>query len=140
MSEPKVLVFICNGCSYGGADQAGGVKLEYPPGVRMAKVMCSGRVDPQMVLDAFSFGMDGVLILGCHPGDCHYREGNYSALKRAKLLAPMLEQYGIHPDRFRIDWVRAGEGERFSRLVTEMVEAVVTLEPPEIEKPFEAHP
>ncbi len=141
MTEPKVLVFVCNWCSYGGADQAGGLKLEYPPGVRLVKVMCSGRVDPQMVLDAFSFGADGALILGCHPGDCHYREGNYSALKRAKLLAPMLEQYGIHPDRFRIDWVSAGEGERFSRVVTEMVEAVAALEPLENEKPLEeVHP
>ena len=75
MAEPKVLVFVCHSSPCGGTEQAGGMKLDYPPGVRLAKVMCSGRVDPQMVLDAFSFGMDGVLILGCHPGDCHYREG-----------------------------------------------------------------
>jgi F420-non-reducing hydrogenase iron-sulfur subunit len=127
MSDAKLLVFVCNWCSYGGADQAGGLKLEYPSGVRLVKVMCSGRVDPQMVLEAFLNSADGVLILGCHPGDCHYKEGNYNALKRAALLAPLLEQYGIEAERFRIDWVSAGEGERFSEVVTEMFATVSAL-------------
>lgn len=127
MSDAKLLVFVCNWCSYGGADQAGGMKLEYPSGVRLVKVMCSGRVDPQMVLEAFLNSADGVLILGCHPGDCHYKEGNYNALKRAALLAPLLEQYGIEAERFRIDWVSAGEGERFSEVVTEMFATVSAL-------------
>ncbi len=127
MSEPKLLVFVCNWCSYGGADQAGGLKLEYPSGARLVKVMCSGRVDPQMVLEAFSSGADGVMILGCHPGDCHYKEGNFHAYKRAALLTPMLKQYGIAPERFRIDWVSAGEGERFSMVVNEMYAAVSAL-------------
>lgn len=127
MSDTRLLVFVCNWCSYGGADQAGGLKLEYPSGVRLVKVMCSGRVDPQMVLESFYNGADGVMILGCHPGDCHYKEGNVNAFKRGALLAPLLEQYGIEPERFRVDWVSAGEGERFSKVVSEMYETVSAL-------------
>jgi len=127
MDDVKVLTFVCNWCSYGGADLAGGLKLDVPSGVRLVKVMCSGRVDPQMVLHAFRSGADGVLILGCHPGDCHYKAGNYYAARRAALLAPMLEQFGIEPERFRIDWVSAGEGERFAQVTTEMYEAVSAL-------------
>jgi len=129
MDEPKILTFVCNWCSYAGADQAGGKKLNYPAGVRLVRVMCSGRVDAQMVLKAFRAGADGVMILGCHPGACHYKEGNYYARKRAKLLANMLEQFGIEPARFRIDWVSAGEGERFAKVVTEMSQAVAALGP-----------
>lgn len=129
MDDVKVLTFVCNWCSYGGADQAGGLKLNVPSGIRLVKVMCSGRVDPQMVLQAFRSGADGVLILGCHPGDCHYKVGNYYAARRATLLAPMLEQFGIEPERFRIDWVSAGEGERFAKVTTGMYEAVAALGP-----------
>ena len=126
-SEVRILAFVCNWCSYAGADQAGGLKLGYPETVRLVRVMCSGRVDPQMVLKSFREGADGVMILGCHPGDCHYKEGNYFAQNRAALLAPLLAQYGIEKERFRLDWVSAGEGERFSRVVTEMHDAVSAL-------------
>lgn len=129
MAEIKVLTFVCNWCSYGGADLAGGLKLDVPSGIRLVKVMCSGRVDPQMVLHGFRAGADGVLILGCHPGDCHYKTGNYFAQNRAAILAPMLEQFGIEPERFRIDWVSAGEGERFAKVTSEMYEAVAALGP-----------
>ncbi len=128
-SELRILAFVCNWCSYGGADMAGGLKLAYPENVRLVRVMCSGRVDPQMVLKAFREGADGVMILGCHPGDCHYKEGNYFAQNRAHLLAALLSQYGIEPGRFRLDWVSAGEGERFSKVVSEMVESVDILSP-----------
>jgi len=128
-SDLRILTFVCNWCSYGGADQAGGLKLAYPETIRLVRVMCSGRVDPQLVLQAFRDGADGVLILGCHPGDCHYKEGNYFAQNRAHLLAQLLAQYGIEKERFRIDWVSAGEGERFSRVVTEMHDAVSALGP-----------
>ncbi len=132
MAEIKVLTFVCNWCSYAGADKAGGLKLAYPSGIRLVKVMCSGRVDPQWVVKAFREGADGVLILGCHPGDCHYKDGNYAAQNRAALLAPMLRQFGIEKERFRLDWVSAGEGERFSRVVTEMYDAVAALGPLEL--------
>jgi len=135
MAEPKILTFVCNWCSYGGADQAGGLKLEYPAGVRLVRVMCSGRVDAQMVLKGFRAGADGVLVLGCHPGDCHYKKGNYFAQNRAALIATMLNQYGIEPGRFRLDWVSAGEGERFSKVVTEMYEAAKALGPLELRDP-----
>ncbi len=127
MGNLKILTFVCNWCSYGGADQAGGLKLVYPESIRLVKVMCSGRVDPQMVVNALRDGADGVLVLGCHPGDCHYKEGNYAAQNRATLLAPMLQQFGIEEQRFRLDWVSAGEGERFSKVVTEMHDAVAPL-------------
>ena len=129
MAETRLLVFVCNWCSYGGADQAGGLRLEYPDGVRLVRVMCSGRVDAQMVLKGFRAGADGVMILGCHPGDCHYKQGNYFAQNRAAVLAPMLEQFGIEPARFRLDWVSAGEGQRFARVVTEMHDEVQRLGP-----------
>ncbi len=132
MTDVKTLVFVCNWCSYGGADQAGGLKLDYPSGVRLVRVMCSGRVDPQMVLTGFREGADGVMILGCHPGDCHYKEGNYVARKRAAVLTDLLTQFGIERGRFRLDWVSAGEGERFRRIVTEMHEAVAALGPLEL--------
>ncbi|MDJ0763168.1 MAG: hydrogenase iron-sulfur subunit [Myxococcota bacterium] len=132
MSDVKVLTFVCNWCSYGGADKAGGLKLAYPPGVRLVRVMCSGRVDPQMVVKAFREGADGVLVLGCHPGDCHYKDGNYAAQNRAAVLASMLGQFGIEKERFRLDWVSAGEGERFSRVVSDMYNAVAALGPLEL--------
>ncbi|MBN2717968.1 MAG: hydrogenase iron-sulfur subunit [Deltaproteobacteria bacterium] len=129
MGDVKLLTFVCNWCSYGGADQAGGLKVFYPAGVRLIKVMCSGRVDPQMILNGFRQGADGVLVLGCHPGDCHYKTGNYSAQKRMLLLAPMLRQFGIEKERFQLNWVSAGEGERFGKIVNEMYATVASLGP-----------
>ena len=129
MGDHRILVFVCNWCALGGADQAGGLKLSCPESIRLVRVMCSGRVDPQMVLRAYREGADGVMILGCHPGDCHYREGNYFARNRADLLAGMLAQYGIEAGRFRLDWVAAGEGERFAEVVGEMDASIAGLGP-----------
>ncbi len=127
MTDIKLLVFVCNWCSYQGADIAGGLKLEYPSGVRLVKVMCSGRVDAQMVVEGFRKGADGVMILGCHPGDCHYKTGNIEAQKRAMLLELMLKQFGIGKGRFKLDWVSAAEGERFCKVVTEMFDSITRM-------------
>lgn len=131
MSEfkPKIVAFVCNWCSYAGADKAGGQKLSYSPNVKLIRVMCSGRVDPQFVMDAFREGADGVMVLGCHPGDCHYRNGNIKALKRFRLFEQMLGQFGIDPKRFKLDWVAAGEAERFQHVANEMAETVAALGP-----------
>jgi F420-non-reducing hydrogenase iron-sulfur subunit len=127
--EPKVVGFLCNWCSYTGADLAGTARMVYAPNVRIIRVMCSGRVDPQFVLKAFSEGADGVLISGCHPGDCHYQEGNYQALKRHKLLNKVLEQFGIEQDRFRLEWVSASEGAKFQQVCNEFTDQLRELGP-----------
>ena len=131
MSEfkPKILAFVCNWCSYAGADKAGGLKLHYSADVKLIRVMCSGRVDPQFVLTAYREGADGVLILGCHPGDCHYRNGNIKAMRRFALLKKTLGQLGVDARRLRLDWVAAGEGERFQQLTNEMTAALTELGP-----------
>jgi F420-non-reducing hydrogenase iron-sulfur subunit len=127
--EPKLVGFLCNWCSYTGADLAGTARMTYAPNIRIIRVMCSGRVDPQFVLKAFAEGADGVLISGCHPGDCHYQEGNYKALRRAKLLSKMLEQFGIEKERFRLEWVSAAEGVKFQQVCNEFTEQVRRLGP-----------
>ncbi len=127
--EPKIIGFLCNWCSYAGADKAGTAQSPYPPNVNIIKVMCSGRVDPQFVLKSFEQGADGVIILACHPGDCHYKEGNYRAVQRHRLLLKMLEPFGIEKERCRFDFVSAGEGDKFVRLITEMVDTVRVLGP-----------
>ena len=127
--KTKVLAFLCNWCSYAGADQAGGKKLTYSPDVKLVRVMCSGRVDPQFVLSAFRQGADGVLILGCHPGECHYRSGNMKAKRRIQIMQMMLQQFGIDRRRLRLDWVAAGEAERFQTVANEMAETVAELGP-----------
>ena len=127
--EPKIVGILCNWCSYAGADLAGTSRKKYLPNVRVVRVMCSGRVDPAFILAAFRLGADGVLICGCHPGDCHYAEGNYKAARRIPLLKKMLGQFGIEEDRVRLDWVSASEGERFAHVVNEMVEQVRRLGP-----------
>ncbi|RLC72045.1 MAG: methyl-viologen-reducing hydrogenase subunit delta [Chloroflexi bacterium] len=127
--EPKIVGFLCNWCSYAGADLAGTSRLKYPPNVRVIRVMCSGRVDPLFVLKAFASGADGVLICGCHPGDCHYLEGNYKALRRVTLLREMLKQLGVEEERLRLDWVSASEGDRFAHIVKEMTEKIKELGP-----------
>jgi len=127
--EPKIIGFLCNWCSYAGADKAGTAQSHYPPNVNIIKVMCSGRVDPQFVLKSFEQGADGVIILACHPGDCHYKEGNYRAVQRYRLLLKMLEPFGIDKDRCRFDFVSAGEGDKFVKLITEMVDTVRVLGP-----------
>ncbi len=127
--EPKLVGFLCNWCSYTGADLAGTARMTYAPNLRIIRVMCSGRVDPQFVLKAFAEGADGVLISGCHPGDCHYQEGNYKALRRAKLLSRVLQEFGIEKERFRLEWVSASEGVKFQHVVNEFTEQVKKLGP-----------
>ncbi len=127
--EPKIIGFLCNWCSYTGADLAGVSRLQYPPNIRIIKVMCSGRVNPQFVLKAFQEGADGVLVSGCHPGDCHYIEGNYHARRKLTLLGDFLEHVGIEPERFQVSWVSASEGRKFADVVTEFTEKVKALGP-----------
>ena len=127
--EPKIVAFLCNWCSYRGADLAGTSRMKCAANVRAIRVMCSGRVEPAFILRAFELGADGVLVLGCHPGDCHYAEGNYKALRRMMLLKRTLKQLGIEEDRFQLDWVSASEGDRFSHTVNEMTERVRALGP-----------
>jgi F420-non-reducing hydrogenase iron-sulfur subunit len=127
--EPKIVGILCNWCSYTGADLAGISRMKYAPNVRVVRVMCSGRVDPTFVLKAFEQGADGVLICGCHPGDCHYSSGNYKAARRIPLLKKMLEQFGIEDGRVRLEWVSASEGDRFQALSNEMTEQVRALGP-----------
>ncbi|MCR4394010.1 MAG: hydrogenase iron-sulfur subunit [Dehalococcoidales bacterium] len=127
--EPRIVGFLCNWCSYRGADLAGTARLKYAPNVRIIRVMCSARVEPAFILKAFQAGADGVLVLGCHPGDCHYQEGNYKTLRRIPLLKKLLSQMGIEPERVRLDWVSASEGERFARIVNEITESVRSLGP-----------
>jgi len=127
--EPKIVGFMCNWCAYRGADLAGTSRMKSAPNVRTVRVMCSGRVDPQLVEKAFQLGADGVLILGCHPGDCHYSEGNYKAARRISLLKKMMAQFGIEDERIRLDWVSASEGDRFKKTVNEMTEQIRALGP-----------
>ncbi len=127
--EPKIVGFMCNWCSYRGADLAGTSRMKSAPNVKTIRVMCSGRVDPQLVLRALQLGADGVLILGCHPGDCHYAEGNYKAARRIPLLKKMLAQFGIEDERVRLDWVSASEGDRFQKIVNEITEQIRVLGP-----------
>ena len=127
--EPKIVAFLCNWCSYRGADLAGTSRMKCAANVRPIRVMCSGRVEPALVLKAFEVGADGVLVLGCHPGDCHYAEGNYKAARRIPLLKKMLEQFGIEDGRVRLDWVSAAEGGRFVSIVNEMTGRVRELGP-----------
>jgi F420-non-reducing hydrogenase iron-sulfur subunit len=127
--EPKIIGFLCNWCSYAGADKAGAAQIPYPPNVSVIRVMCSGRIDPEFVLEAFKNGADGVVILACHPGDCHYKEGNYRAIQRHELLLRLLGQYGIESERCRLDFVSASEGEAFARVVTEIVDTLRRMGP-----------
>jgi F420-non-reducing hydrogenase iron-sulfur subunit len=127
--EPRIVGFLCNWCSYSGADLAGVSRLASAPNVRSVRVMCSGRVDPTFVLRAFELGADGVLIAGCHPGDCHYAEGNYKALRRFVGLRRLLAARGIAPERLRLEWISAAEGEKYARVVNEMTEQVRRLGP-----------
>lgn len=121
--------FLCNWCSYGAADAAGSSRKNYAPNVRVIRVMCTGRVEPEFVLKAFQSGADGVLILGCHPGDCHYKEGNYKALRRYYLFKKVLSQFGIEEERLRLDWVSATEADKFVDTINDMVATIKALGP-----------
>jgi F420-non-reducing hydrogenase iron-sulfur subunit len=127
--EPKIVAFLCNWCAYAGADKAGTAQTPFAANVREIRVMCSGRVDPQFILSAFQGGADGVLILGCHPGDCHYKEQNYRAVQRHRIVLVLLQQLGIAAERCRFDYVSAAEGERFAKLITAMTEKIRELGP-----------
>ncbi len=127
--EPKILAFCCNWCSYAGADLAGVSRLQMPPNLRVIRVMCSGRVSPEWVIKALSSGMDGVMVLGCHIGDCHYIDGNHRTKKRFVLLGKLLGALGIEPDRLYLDWVSASEGQKFQDVVTKFVTRVKELGP-----------
>jgi F420-non-reducing hydrogenase iron-sulfur subunit len=127
--EPKIVGFLCNWCSYAGADLAGTSRIKYAPNVRVIRVMCSGRLEPTFVLKAFKEGADGVLVCGCHPGDCHYIEGNYKVARRIPLLKKMLSQFGIEEERLRLEWVSASEGDRFASIVNDMTKKVRELGP-----------
>lgn len=127
--EPLIVGFCCNWCSYAAADLAGVSRMQYPPNIRVIRVMCSGMVHPNLVMDALTKGADGVLICGCHPGDCHYRDGNTKAKSRADAIDLMLEDFGLEPERFRLEWVSASEGKRFAEVVTDMTEELKKLGP-----------
>ncbi len=122
--EPLIITFCCYWCSYTGADLAGTSRVQYPPNARIIRVQCSGMIQTSLVIDALLRGADGVLVCGCHPGDCHYIEGNLRAKSRADAVDLMLEDFGLEPERFRLEWVSAAEGQRFGQVVSEMVEQV----------------
>ena len=127
--EPNIIGFLCNWCSYAGADLAGTSRMKYPPNIKSIRVMCSGRVDPVFVLEALRKGADGVLVAGCHPGDCHYQSGNYKANRRMKLLKKLLEDMAIDPRRLRFEYISASEGAKFASVVTEFVDELKKMGP-----------
>ncbi|MDO9537691.1 MAG: hydrogenase iron-sulfur subunit [Thermoplasmata archaeon] len=127
--EPKIIGFLCNWCSYTGADLAGTSRLQYPANIRIIKVMCSGRVNPQFILKAFQEGADGILVSGCHPGDCHYIEGNYHARRKLTLLMDLLDYMGVDSKRFEMSWVSASEGQKFAEVVTTFTNQIKEMGP-----------
>jgi coenzyme F420-reducing hydrogenase delta subunit len=127
--EPNIVAFLCNWCSYAGADLTGTTRTHYPPTVKVIRVMCTGRVNPLFVLQALRQGADGVLISGCHPGECHYLKGNYLARRRFLLMRNLLEYVGINPLRIRMSWVSASEGKKFADVITEVTEEIKKLGP-----------
>jgi len=127
--EPRIVAFCCNWCSYTGADLAGTSRIQYPANVRIVRVMCSGMVHPNLVMEALTKGADGVLICGCHPGDCHYLEGNLRAQSRAEAIKLMMQDFGLEEDRFRLEWVSASEGPKFAAVVKEFTDKVRGLGP-----------
>lgn len=132
--KPLIIAFLCKWCSYTGADLAGTSRMEYKPNVRIVKVMCSGRIEPTIVLKAFAKGADGVLLCGCHPGDCHYQEGNYRCLRRYGLLQKYITQMGIETERLKLEWISASEGKQFAELIDSFTETVTDLGPSKIKE------
>ncbi len=128
-SEPKIVAFCCNWCSYAGADLAGTSRMQYPANLRIIRVMCSGRVNPVFVLKALRVGADGVLVLGCHPGDCHYLTGNYRTRRRLSITMKFMEYMGIEPERIQVSWCSASEGSRFAEVVTEVTADLKRISP-----------
>lgn len=135
--RPTIVAFLCNWCAYTGADLAGTSRLHYAPNIRIIRVMCSGRIEPTFILTAFRQGADGVLVCGCHPGDCHYHEGNYKCLRRFKLIQKYIDQMGIDRERLQLEWISASEGQQFAELVNNMTKTLLTLGPVKIKKSLE---
>ena len=127
--EPKIVGFFCNWCSYAGADLAGTTRIKYPANIRIIRVMCSGRVDEKMILKAFTSGADGVLISGCHPGDCHYQKGNLSARRRVTGMKPLLDAIGIGKERLRLEWISASEGPKVAKTINSFTQTLKELGP-----------
>ena len=140
--EPKILGLLCNWCSYQGADLAGTSRMKYPPNLRIVRLMCSGRADPSVIMWALKSGADGVLVAGCHPGDCHYVDGNLKTMRRIPLLNKMLAQMGIEEQRVRLAWISASEADDFVKMVSEFTEEIRKLGPfqPAREEPEEIEP
>ncbi|MHA1939170.1 MAG: hydrogenase iron-sulfur subunit [Candidatus Thorarchaeota archaeon] len=132
--EPNIVAFTCNWCSYGGADLAGISRIQYPTNAKVIRLMCSGRVDPSMVLQAFKNGADGVMISGCHIGDCHYSTGNYRTLVRYEALASAMNLMGLHPERLKLLWASASEGQQWAEGITEMTQSIKKLGPSPLAK------
>lgn len=130
--QPKIVAFLCNWCSYAAADSAGSSRKSSPSNVKVIRVMCSGRVEPLFILKAFQEGADGVMVCGCHPGDCHYVEGNIKMKNRATLLTTMLQQFGIEKERFRLDWISASEADKFIEVTTDMTRKLREMGPLEL--------
>ena len=135
--SPTIVAFLCNWCAYTGADLAGTSRMRYAPNIRIIRVMCSGRIDPTFILTAFQQGADGVLVCGCHPGDCHYQTGNYKCLRRFKLMEKYIAQMGIEPERLKLEWISASEGKQFAELVNEMTKAILNVGPSKIKSTLE---
>ena len=126
---PKIVGFLCNWCCYAGADMAGTSRMKYPPNIRIIRVMCSSRINAEMIIKAFQMGADAVFIGGCHPGDCHSVDGNYRTQKRVAVLQRLLGHMGIEPERLRLEWVSAAEGEKFSEVMNDLVTEISALGP-----------
>lgn len=128
-SDPKIIAFCCNWCSYAGADAAGTARLQVKPYFRVIRTMCSSRIDPELILESLKKGAWGVLVAGCHPGDCHYVNGNYKTQRRVALLQHLLEELGIEPKRVRLEWISANEGGKFQKVVNEFIDEITALGP-----------
>jgi F420-non-reducing hydrogenase iron-sulfur subunit len=135
--RPTIVAFLCNWCAYTGADLAGTSRLHYAPNIRSVRVMCSGRIEPSFILKAFQQGADGVLICGCHPGDCHYQTGNYRCLRRFRLLEKYIAQMGIEKERLKLEWISASEGKQFAALVNSMTLDILNVGPSKIKSSLE---
>lgn len=133
MFEPKIMCYLCKWCTYAGADLAGTSRMQYEPNSVNLRVMCSSRIDPQHILFAFKQGADGVFIGGCHPGDCHYVEGNYKTLRRVILFKQMMEDFGIEKDRLRLEWISAAEGRKYVETMNEFSQTITSLGPLDLE-------
>ena len=135
--KPNIVAFLCNWCAYTGADLAGTSRMKYTANIRIIRIMCSGRIDPTFIMKALRQGADGVLLCGCHPGDCHYHEGNYKCLRRYHLLQRYFRQMGIEKERLRLEWVSASEGSRFVDIANEMSESILQLGPSKLKPELE---